>query len=113
MAESKEKSNQSSNKSEALYYLTIYILPGDGTPRILPTSVELIKESYDELEIMMNCGDPIPDQFRYKTPEGQNWEHFNFRCERILSVTVDKIEAQSESGIILTNTTQDSRRIIQ
>lgn len=113
MAESKEKKETSSKNSRGVYYLTVYILPGDGTPRILPTSIEITKESYVELKKMFDSKEPIPDQFRFRSPEGENPEVFNFLCERVLSVTVDKIEPEGESKIILAGSAVDSRKIYQ
>ena len=78
MDKSQEQKEKSATTSEGKYYLVVFILPGDGTPRILPTFIQIEKASYEYLQKLFNKPEPIPAQFKYKTPDGKNFEVFNF-----------------------------------
>ena len=83
--------NSSSGKN-AKYYLTIYILPGDGTPRILPVSKEISKNAYDEIQKQLKM-DPPPDDITFKDIRSGNVEVVNRKCVRLFSVTTEKVAA--------------------
>ena len=95
------------------YLLTVFILPGDGTPRILPISFEVHREDYNRIKKQLK-NDPIPEYLRYHSIESGEPEILMYKsCERIFSVTVDKVQVTEGVDIVLPGTKLGGGKIIQ
>jgi len=110
----KETSELLKPEKKDKYLLTVFILPGDGTPRILPVSFEIQRDDYHRIRKQLN-NDPIPEYIRYHSIESGEPEILMYKsCERIFSVTVDKTSVTEGVDIVLPGTgVEGNKRIIQ
>jgi len=104
--------SQAEIKEQKIFYLTVFILPGDGSPRILPVSYPITRDDYHSIKKQLAMR-PVPDDIVYHSKETGEPEVLHRKGERIFSITLDKVETKTDSGLILVPGREDGKKILQ